>query len=209
VDVDPEAEVAAWLKNIRAHGVEMRRYEHSPIETVWQAGGKSGTRPFDSVLVYEHAPIAQTFWSLGGNWRFRTVRRVQRTDLPLTLAAYGKPRIVLDLIYDTALFTCETMTGLAACLGAILQGFVAGANGTVSQIGVLPEVERRRVVHDLNRTQRSFPRDACAHHLVEEQARRSPERIALEQGGRVVTYGELDRRAWSAACGRWERAGKV
>ena len=200
VDVDPEAEVAAWLKNIRAHGVEMRRYEHTPIETVWQAGGKSGTRPFDSVVVYEHAPVAQTFWSRGGNWRFRTVRRVQRTDLPLTLAAYGKPRIVLDLIYDTALFTCETMTGLAACLGAILEGFVAGAHGTVSQIGVLPELERRRVVHDLNRTQRDFPRDSCAHHLVEEQARRSPKRIALEQGGRIITYGELDGRAWSAAC---------
>jgi amino acid adenylation domain-containing protein len=37
--------------------------------------------------------------------------------------------------------------------------------------------------------------DVCLHHLIEAQARRTPEAIALVFEGRRLTYGELDRRA--------------
>jgi amino acid adenylation domain-containing protein len=199
VDVDPDATVADWLKYVRSRAVEMRPYEYTPVDTVWQAAGEPDAHPFDTLVLYEQAPVPATFRSLGETWRLRTMKRAQRTDVRLTLSVYGNPRITLDLIYDKALFTSSTIKSLGACLQAILEKFIAGAEGKVSQLGVLPRVEHERLIHSVNRTQKDFPQAACAHHLVESRARRSPDRIALEQSGRVMTYAELDRRAGSEA----------
>jgi amino acid adenylation domain-containing protein len=40
-----------------------------------------------------------------------------------------------------------------------------------------------------------YPRDKCVHHLIEEQALRTPERLAACFGIDHLTYGELERRA--------------
>jgi amino acid adenylation domain-containing protein len=199
VDVDPDATVSGWLKGVRSQAVEMRPHEHTPLDTVWQATGESDARPFETLVLYEHETVPATFRSLGEGWRLRSMQRAQSTDLRLTLSVYGNPRITLDLVYDKTLFTSATIESLGACLEAILEGFVAGAEVRVSQLGLLPRVEHERLIHGVNRTQKDFPQTACAHHLVQSQARSSPDRIALEQGGRVITYAELDRRSASEA----------
>jgi len=46
-----------------------------------------------------------------------------------------------------------------------------------------------------NQTQVEYPRDLCVHQLLQEQARRTPEAIAMEFQGRSLTYAELDARS--------------
>ena len=38
-------------------------------------------------------------------------------------------------------------------------------------------------------------RELCLHELFEEQARKTPEEIAVADGRGELTYGELDRKA--------------
>src|SRR5215470_4770415 len=47
----------------------------------------------------------------------------------------------------------------------------------------------------LNRTGRDYPRNACVHQLIEEQARRTPDRVAASFDNENLTYAELERRA--------------
>ncbi|MDB6038616.1 MAG: putative linear pentadecapeptide gramicidin synthetase LgrB, partial [Verrucomicrobiales bacterium] len=46
-----------------------------------------------------------------------------------------------------------------------------------------------------NDTSAPYPQDACIHQLFEEQARRTPEAIAVVFEGETLNYYELDRRA--------------
>src|SRR5271157_2756535 len=46
-----------------------------------------------------------------------------------------------------------------------------------------------------NQTQAEYPRDLCVHQLLQEQARRTPEAIAMEFQGQSLTYAELDARS--------------
>ena len=46
-----------------------------------------------------------------------------------------------------------------------------------------------------NRTEADYPRDVCLHQLLEEQARRNPQAVAVEFGEQSLTYAELDSRA--------------
>ncbi|HEU0302240.1 MAG TPA: amino acid adenylation domain-containing protein, partial [Longimicrobium sp.] len=53
--------------------------------------------------------------------------------------------------------------------------------------------------HPWNDTARDYPPGWCVHHLVEAQARRTPDAVAASCGGRTLTYRELDARANQAA----------
>ena len=60
---------------------------------------------------------------------------------------------------------------------------------------VLSEAERHTVLIEWNQTAVDYPRDVLLHQLVESQARRTPESIAVVDGTRCVTYSQLDQRA--------------
>ncbi|MBN8226873.1 amino acid adenylation domain-containing protein [Corallococcus macrosporus] len=60
---------------------------------------------------------------------------------------------------------------------------------------VLSAEERHRVLVTWNDTAKDFPRDACLHHLVEAQARRTPDAVAVVAGPVRLTYRELEQRA--------------
>src|ERR1041384_2472143 len=48
---------------------------------------------------------------------------------------------------------------------------------------------------DWNRTQTDVPNTKCIHELIEEQAERTPDAIAIAHGDRCLSYRELNERA--------------
>src|SRR5580700_9236210 len=48
---------------------------------------------------------------------------------------------------------------------------------------------------DWNHTPAEYPRDSCVHQLLEDRVRLNPSSIAVECGGRRLTYAELDARS--------------
>ena len=181
VIVDSSASVVSLLQQIRQQSIAAREYEHTPIEKVCEWSGlPRGTPPFDSLLVYDHETPAETFRKLGGTWGNRIIRRVQRTDSPLTLAAYGSPLLTLDIIYDTSLFTATTMAALASHLRVLLTNLIAEPGNQVSQVNMLTAAERERLIGGPNSATDEDPRELCAHHLFEQQVLRTPHAIAVE-----------------------------
>ena len=91
IAVPPDAPLITWLRQIRAQWIELREYEHTPIEKIWEWSGlPPGMPPFDNVFVYEHQPLAESMRKLGGGWENRTITRTQRTDSMLTLGGLWK-----------------------------------------------------------------------------------------------------------------------
>ena len=63
------------------------------------------------------------------------------------------------------------------------------------RLPLLTSLERERILIGWNQTAREFPHDGCIHELFEEQAKRSPQAVAVVFGDRKLSYGELERRA--------------
>src|SRR3954469_21181836 len=57
------------------------------------------------------------------------------------------------------------------------------------------EAKRRQVLEEWNATDADFPRDKCVHQLFEEQARKTPQEIALVYRDQQLTFEEVNRRA--------------
>ncbi len=77
----------------------------------------------------------------------------------------------------------------------ILEAVTADPDARLSELDVLGDAERRRVVDEWNDTRVAYPRDLCLHELFEERVGRTPEAIAVACDGCRLTYAELDERA--------------
>ena len=66
----------------------------------------------------------------------------------------------------------------------------------LSSLSLLSAAERRQLVQEWNETTHPLPGPQCLHELVMEQARRTPEAVALlGSSGEQLTYRELDERS--------------
>jgi amino acid adenylation domain-containing protein len=77
----------------------------------------------------------------------------------------------------------------------LLDAIAARPDQPISRLPILTSAERRQVVVDWNQTATPYPRDHCIHTLFEEQARATPDAVALDFAGERLTYRELNLRA--------------
>lgn len=199
IAVDPVAKLGPWLKQIRRQWEAMREFEQTPLDQVWKWSGlPPGMPPFESMMNYEHEPPGEALRKLGGRWRSRTFARLQRTDSPLTLAAYGSPVLKLDVIFDTRLFSHRAIAAAAGHLKTLLESCGAGwqpANACLSELQMLTADEQRLLLAEHTGPVISNPPALCAHQLFEQQAERTPRNVALDSNSCAISYEQLNQRA--------------
>ena len=116
-----------------------------------------------------------------------------KLDLALMLHAHGRG-ISGGLQYSADLFERGTAARMAEHLQRLLEQAAADPDQRISRLNLMGRAERARVV-GWNRTTARYPADRCIHQLFEEQARRTPDAVALTCGGEALGYAELDARA--------------
>jgi amino acid adenylation domain-containing protein len=116
-------------------------------------------------------------------------------DLTLSMGEEDGLRLDGGLSYNTDLFEAATIERLAGHFETLLESIVGDPGRRISELQMLDEAERRRLLHEWNDTRADYPRDACLHQLFEQQAALTPDSVALSFGGAQLTYAELDRRA--------------
>ncbi len=155
---------------------------------------RAGEMPLlQATLAYQAEPPEPALQGL-------TVRRLPvdsgTAKFDLTLEVEESPGGLLaswELSLD--LFEPVTIERLAARLTNLLAGSVADPAARLSALPLLGDAERRQLL-DAGDGERGFVMPDCTlHRLVEEQARRFPDRIALVSADEEVSYGELDARA--------------
>ncbi|HYO56341.1 non-ribosomal peptide synthetase [Archangium sp.] len=97
--------------------------------------------------------------------------------------------------YNTDLFDASTISRLAGHYERLLQAIVANPEQRITDLPLMTEEERRRVLEEWNDTRTEYPRERCVHELFEEQVERTPEAVAVQYEGAQLTYRELNRRA--------------
>ena len=103
--------------------------------------------------------------------------------------------LVGNVEYATDLFEPDTIERLVGHYRTLLEGIVSDADRRVSELPLLSDAERHRLVVEWNATAADYPRDKCVHELFAEQAARTPDAVAVVFEDAQLSYGELDRRA--------------
>ena len=101
--------------------------------------------------------------------------------------------------YSADLFDATTIDRLWAHLAILLGAVAADAGRRLSDLPLLSPTERHQLRAEWNDTAADFPARPFAHEMLTEHARRAPDAVAVVDGERRLSFGELDARAGALA----------
>ncbi len=115
----------------------------------------------------------------------------------------GLDLVVLDTDPDRdASFECRFSAGWFSEQAAdrimdrverVLHSFVDRPDLRIRDLPLMDKAERRRVIESFNATAMDYPKDQTVVDLFAQQVEANPEAIAVVDGDRELTYGELDQ----------------
>ncbi len=117
-----------------------------------------------------------------------------RSELTLALAPSGSG-VVARWFFDSTKLAPESVRALQRQCHTLLVAGKADPNRPLGELPLMAPDLYERVVTEWNATTAPSRTDACVHRLFEEQATRTPGRIALRCEGQALSYAELNARA--------------
>jgi len=94
--------------------------------------------------------------------------------------------------YSNDLFDCSTIERMSGHFQTLLASIIANPAQPISQLPLLTNDERDRILVEWNNTQTSTPNNYCIPDLFEQQVQRTPNAVAVTFEQDQLTYAELD-----------------
>jgi len=119
-------------------------------------------------------PSVQT----GSPKEYKTIFQTAKFDITLSAIERGRS-LFLSFQYCTKLFKKETIERFITYFKKIVSVIVNEPGIMLSEIEIITEKEKSRILNDFNKTEAEYPKDKTVHRLFQEQAERTPGRVAL------------------------------
>ncbi|HEV7398617.1 MAG TPA: amino acid adenylation domain-containing protein [Pyrinomonadaceae bacterium] len=106
-----------------------------------------------------------------------------------------KDRIITNFYFDASAFALADIRRLSDRFHTLLANAVRNPEEETGRLEILSLAERKQILLAFNRTTLDFGVEENLHELIEHQAARSGEAVAVVFEGEQLTYAELDQRA--------------
>ncbi|ACL75336.1 B12-binding domain-containing radical SAM protein [Ruminiclostridium cellulolyticum] len=181
------------LDNDLKHRAE---FEHTPLTTVNSCSAvESKEGLFDSIVVIENYPLEKGLTDNGDGLEIKLSSIFEMTNYDITVVISTFEEIGLRFIYDDRLFKEDKIESITNHFKNILSNIVENEDITVLAINMLSEEELKHILFDFNNKGLEYPINKTIHQLFEEQAEKTPDRIAAVLEDKSITYRNLNERA--------------
>ncbi len=196
VQVDREAPLGEWLRQLQNEQVEIRHYEYTPLVQIqgWSQVPR-GTPLFDSLLVFENIPAGALQTGGKSSVNIEGGSSVSYTNFPLTVVAVPGEEMLIKISYDAQLFDPATIQRMMSHLSTLLEAMPSYVSRRLVEIPMLTATEQRQLLEEWNIPHSTYRSDRCIHQWVEEQVLKTPQSIAATFEAVSLTYLELNQRA--------------
>jgi len=195
VKLDPSDSCLACAKKMQSKVAGLLEHEYSSLHQIQQWSEVPRNAPlFETLLVFENFAGAGSSFNLGSPIDVLGAH-LARTNYPLTLVVDPGNQLRFQLVYHRSRFADDAIERMLEHLSRILEGMVADMEQPVSSLPLLTEAATYTLLHEWNENNKVPVGDEPVSRLFEQQARRTPDTIAVSHEGRQLTYLELNDRA--------------
>jgi amino acid adenylation domain-containing protein len=185
------------LRRTRETTLEAYEYQDLPFEQLVELlkpeRSLSYTPLFQVMFVFQNAP--KQVLDLPGlsleEYEFDT----GSSKFDLTLEVIQQDGLHCTFEYSTALFEKHSIQRLAGHFETLLCDLVNGPGRPISDLSILDEAARNDLIFNFNSTGSHYRRNARLDQIFEEQAERTPDRVALVESDSQITYRDLNAKA--------------
>ncbi len=182
-------EFANEVKDKSLEAISHQNYPQQ--ELIKQTGGKKTI--YDVMFAYQSEEMTEITFADKKVNVVPTYGDTAKCDLSFYVFPREK-EIVLMTEYCTDLFKEETIEKFIEAYKSILEQCLCETR-QIKDLTVLTEDEKKKILKDFNDTSEEYAREKCIHELFEEQAERTPDKVAVVAADKKVTYRELNEEA--------------
>ncbi|UJR81063.1 Peptide synthetase [Sandaracinus amylolyticus] len=191
--VTPEIAALDYFAEIRRQHLEVRPFEHTPLALVQTFSQIPRGRPLcDAIVVFENSLLGSALRALGGAWETRDCRLHEQGSGPITLACYLDGDLVMRLEHDPERVRREHAEAMLRYVVTLLRSFAERPDARLGELAMIPADEAGVLA---SRGVPGFPiapdHEGYGTVLERVMIERSA-RLAIESGGRTLSYAELD-----------------
>ena len=189
------------VRNRVLDAVENQEYPFEQLVEKLSVSRDAGRNPlFDVMFTFQE--IGESKKAIPGLTFIPVEQKVNSTNFDLFLQAFeSRGKLSFRLRYSTRLFKEETVRRIAGYFEQVFLAVVGNPGVSLSDIDILPEAEKLRLLVEFNRTETPYAVDKVLHQLFEEQVLRTPDHIAVTgrsiggDRGAVLTYRGLSEKS--------------
>ncbi len=134
---------------------------------------------FDSIVVIENYPLDRRLLKEKGKLSIDSYSMKEMTHYDLTIGITRFEEIEISFIYNEGVFDNESIINMSCHFRKIIQAIVNHPDTKISDIEIITEEEKNKLLYDFNNTGADYPGDKTIHQLFEEQAERTGDRVAV------------------------------
>jgi amino acid adenylation domain-containing protein/non-ribosomal peptide synthase protein (TIGR01720 family) len=183
--VDRQMSFKNLLVEVRKTVIEAVEHANFPMNTLWYQLGLPGS-PHDFPL-FDIAILLENI---------QDKRHIQHVRPRMVFSFKRTQQCVEGTVeYNASLYEKDTIERIFNSFIRLMQHTLGDIDGMISEIHLLAESERKRLLIDLNRTDVEYPKNKTIHRLFEEQVERTPDHTVIIHADKHFTYKDLNRRA--------------
>ncbi|MGD2085001.1 MAG: amino acid adenylation domain-containing protein [Candidatus Aminicenantes bacterium] len=206
----PGKSFTIFLKEVKTQTLKAFENQEYPfeelVEKVKVERNPNRNPLFDVMFVLQNIEINEIEISNLGLKPYEYENRVSKFDLTLNGIEH-RSKVVFTVEYCSALFRKETILRFIKGFKNILSSIINDPKQKISEISIIPEEEKCRILHEFNDTVVGYPRGKTIHRLFAEQVKQTPDYIVLlghSEGTRGlaplsdpihITYHQLNRKS--------------
>ncbi|MEM7556369.1 MAG: amino acid adenylation domain-containing protein [Cyanobacteria bacterium P01_A01_bin.84] len=194
VQIDPQASLINWLKQLQTQQIEALQYEYSPLLEIqsWSEIPRGSTL-FEHILVFENYPVDASLLQSQAGLKIEKVNSLEWTSFPLTMLVSAANELNFKIKYDSNRFDNSTIENLLIHFQILLENIANHPDYSLIELPLLTDAEQQ-LLTEWNSTQAEYPKQ-CVHELFAEQVERTPDKIAVIFEDEKLTYKELNIKA--------------
>ncbi|WP_426201472.1 amino acid adenylation domain-containing protein [Pseudomonas sp. TWP3-1] len=196
--VDVGEGVRAAVKATHARLTALLGHEHASLALAQRCSGVANGSPlFSALLNYRHTVAEHQPRDGQGIWAgVRLLGGEERSNYPLTLSVddLGEA-FALNVLAVAPIGAQRICSYMHTALEHLVLALEQSPQLPLNHLPILPAAEQERLLNGFNQHAQAYPRGAMIHALVEAQAERNPEAIAVIQGAQQLTYRQLNQQA--------------
>lgn len=186
------------LKEVKENALQAYQNQEYPFEELvnkLQLERDNSRNPlFDTMLIMQNIPSYHTQANTLTFTPYEYKHKASKFDITFEIFQ-EKNGLLLHVEYVTKLFKQDTIERMVNHFFAIIEQILRNPSISISDIELLTQAEKDKILYQFNNTREEYPKDKQVHQLFEEQARRNPKQTALIFENQTYTYEFVNERA--------------
>lgn len=185
-----------FIRNIREDCNKIMEYDYMPIVDIKAATEiKSKENLFDSIMVVESYPLDKELKNRTGTLSIDKYDMEEMSNYDLTFVVEVFDNVAFNFNYNSKIVNTESLNRVMNYLCSLCISMIRNPYARVKDLKLLTKEDEQKLYSGIKPTDLSYDKNKTINQLFEEQAKKNPNKIAIEFNSETITYSELNSRA--------------